>query len=168
MSELHILPAIADEQIKEIAILADQIWPQHFTPIIGADQVDYMVEKFQSYDAITHQIKKEGYQYFLFRDHGENIGYMGVRPERSSLFLSKLYLRKDSRGNGFASKAIAFLSDFCKEEHLYKIWLTVNKHNDTTIAIYQKLGFVIAREQKTNIGNGFYMDDYIMEKCIEW
>ena len=56
----HIQSAKTYEQIKDIANLAEIIWNQHFTPIIGKEQVDYMVEKFQSYPAIKNQITKDG------------------------------------------------------------------------------------------------------------
>ena len=66
----HIQSAKTDEQIKDIANLAEIIWNQHFTPIIGKEQVDYMVEKFQSYPAIKNQITKDGYEYFeIFCDN---------------------------------------------------------------------------------------------------
>ncbi len=59
------------------------------------------------------------------------------------------------------------LENICRENHLEKIWLTVNKYKKNTIAAYQKMGLKIVREQKADIGNGFFMDDYIMEKKID-
>lgn len=54
----------------------------------------------------------------------------------------------------------------CRERHLHKIWLTVNRNNSIAIAAYEKMGFTKAYMKKADIGNGFYMDDYIMEKKI--
>ncbi|MDE6957694.1 MAG: GNAT family N-acetyltransferase, partial [Lachnospiraceae bacterium] len=63
MSTNFHIPAIkTDSEIHAIAALAEEIWNQHFTPIIGKSQVDYMVEKFQSYKALKHQIQMEGYE----------------------------------------------------------------------------------------------------------
>jgi len=60
MNTTKILPVTTDNEIQAVATLANEIWHQHFTPIIGIAQVEYMVEKFQSYPAISNQIKKDG------------------------------------------------------------------------------------------------------------
>jgi len=153
------------QQIEELCTLAKEIWHEHFTPIIGEKQVVYMVDKFQSPHAITAQLK-DGYNYYMIKENGKLIGYTGIHKEKDALFLSKLYLHKDSRGKGYARQAINFLVELCKENSLKKIWLTVNRHNLNTIGAYMKMGFVTVREQVADIGNGFVMDDYIMEKTI--
>ena len=56
MNTTEIRPAKSDSEIQDIAILAEEIWHQHFTPIIGKEQVDYMVDKFQSYPAIKRRL----------------------------------------------------------------------------------------------------------------
>ena len=166
MNTTNILPAKSDSEIHEIANLAEEIWHQHFTPIIGEAQVNYMVDKFQSYPALQKQIEQDGYEYSqLFISH-TFAGYMGIRPEAESLFLSKLYIKKDCRGQHLATEALNFLVKLCKERGLKKIWLTCNRHNDNTLAVYDHLGFVITDEQAADIGNGFVMDDYILTYTI--
>lgn len=162
---LQFVPVMDEIQVKELAQLAFEIWNQHFVPIIGQGQVDYMLERFQSDAAMTQQIS-EGYCYFFFHYNGRNVGYIGIKAEDGALFLSKLYLKKAYRGRKLAKQAIAFLEQLAQKEGLSKIWLTVNKYNYDTIAVYQKSGFCIVREQVADIGNGFVMDDYIMEKPI--
>ena len=77
MNTTEIRPAKSDSEIQDIAILAEEIWHQHFTPIIGKEQVDYMVDKFQSYPAIKAQIEHDGYEYFqIYRSHAM-AGYTG-------------------------------------------------------------------------------------------
>ena len=166
MNTTNILPAKSDSEIHEIANLAEEIWHQHFTPIIGEAQVNYMVDKFQSYPALQKQIEQDGYEYYqLFISHTFAC-YMGIRPEAESLFLSKLYIKKDCRGQHLATEALNFLVKLCKERGLKKIWLTCNRHNDNTLAVYDHLGFVITDEQAADIGNGFVMDDYILTYTI--
>lgn len=158
-------PVKTSGKIEELCAMAEEIWHEHFTPIIGAAQVEYMVEKFQSVPAITEQIAN-GYEYYLFLLEGRAIGYTGIHAENGELFLSKLYLRKENRGKGYARQAMNFLEDLCRQRGLSKIWLTVNRYNSNTIAAYKAMGLVTVREQKADIGNGFFMDDYIMEKPI--
>lgn len=162
MDTINIVPARTDRDIQIIAEVAEEIWHQHFIPIIGKAQVEYMVEKFQSVPALTSQIKKEGYEYFILRSEEEPCGYIGIHSEKDALFLSKLYIRQEFRGQHIATKGFQFLIDLCRDRNLKKIWLTCNKHNENTLKIYDHLGFKVTDEQVADIGNGFVMDDYIL------
>lgn len=156
------VPAKTDGQIREIAVLAEEIWRQHFTPIIGEDQVNYMVEKFQSYPALKAQIETDGYEYFQIRCGGLLAGYTGVHAELDALFLSKLYLHQSFRGRRLATRTFHFLTGICQDRGLKRIWLTCNKYNENTLQIYRHLGFEVTDTQEADIGSGFIMDDYIM------
>ena len=65
------------EQIAAVAALAREIWMQHYIPIIGAAQVEYMLAKFQSAEAIARQIAEEGYEYYL----APGAGYLALVPD---------------------------------------------------------------------------------------
>lgn len=163
MGQLEVRKAETDTQVREIADLAKVIWNEHFTPIIGKDQVDYMVEKFQSYPALKEQISEE-YEYYQIFSGGEFCGYTGIHPgEDNRLFLSKLYLKKESRGHHLATGAFSFLKEICRERGYSAIWLTCNKHNGNSLGVYRHFGFEIVDTQEADIGGGFIMDDYIME-----
>lgn len=154
---------VSSDEINSLGTLAYEIWNEHFPPIIGQAQVDYMVENFQSPKALAKQFDN-GYEYYFMHIDGENQGYFGIQPQNDgSLFLSKLYLCKSQRGNGYARKSFEFMKGLCKERGYSSIWLTVNKHNDDTIAVYKKFGMVITKSQVSDIGNGFVMDDYVFE-----
>jgi len=155
-----------EEEVSLLAQLASGIWHEYFVSIISNEQIEYMVEKFQSFHAINDQIKHQGYEYYFMNVNGNNIGYLGMKEEEGKLFLSKFYIQKEHRGKGYASQAMEFLVELCKDRGLGMIWLTVNRYNDTTIAVYEKKGFRTVRTQVADIGNGFVMDDNIMEKEI--
>lgn len=165
MGTLEFVKVENDEDIRRTADLAEEIWHEHFTDIIGEAQVNYMVDKFQSYPALKEQLEN-GYEYYRIICDGEMAGYIGVHPEDGKLFLSKLYLHKDFRGQHLSTKAFHFLKDLCRERGLSVIWLTCNKNNDHTLDVYDHLGFRTVRSEKNDIGNGFYMDDYIMEYSV--
>jgi len=167
-SQISYVPVVSKEQISAVAAIATEIWHEHFISILTLGQIDYMVEKFQSVPAMTDQVKNQGYQYSMIMLNGTIIGYCGIREEEEekSLFLSKLYIHKEYRGHGYASSAFQFMIDLCKKKGYQKIWLTVNRFNDNTIKVYEKKGFIKMRTQIADIGNGFVMDDYIMEKTI--
>lgn len=154
-----------DKQIEVIETLAREIWNEHFIPIIGQAQVDYMLEKFQSKNSIIKQIE-QGYQYFLLKNEQNAIGYMGVYPEDQLLFLSKLYILASERNKGYGKQALQFLEQLALQNDLKTITLTVNKYNLDTIAAYKKLGFKNTGAIVQDIGNHFVMDDYKMAKTI--
>ncbi|MCI1954768.1 MAG: GNAT family N-acetyltransferase [Oscillospiraceae bacterium] len=162
MDHLKIVPA-APEQAGELAALAKIIWEEHFTPIIGAEQVAYMLEKFQSGPAMRGQMEHEGFRYYFFLWDGGKAGYTGIRKDGASLFLSKLYVRKEYRGRKIARAAVGFLLGLCRKEGLEKIWLTCNRHNTGALGAYRALGFSVTRRQVTDIGSGFVMDDDVLE-----
>ena len=155
---------------KFIAALADEIWREHYTPIIGETQVDYMLEKFQSAEQIYVDIKQNDYVYFTARHikSDEMIGYCATKPKEDYLLLSKIYVRKDYRGRGIARSFLDEVVALCRFEYGFdKIRLTVNKYNDGSIAAYHKMGFETIDSVETDIGNGFIMDDFVMELLIE-
>ncbi len=156
-----------DEQIQQVAELAHTIWNEHFPKIIGQAQVDYMVKKFQSSDAIRTQIQ-DGYQYYLIRSDNTNAGYTALipQPDRQCLQISKLYLLQAWRGKGLASAALGRITGIADALGLGKLYLTVNKYNHSALAAYRKLGFTRKGELVADIGNGFVMDDYEMELKI--
>ena len=80
MEKVEFVKAQSDEDIRRVAVLAEEIWHEHFTDIIGEAQVNYMVEKFQSYPALKAQIA-DGYEYYQIMCGGQLAGYTGVHPE---------------------------------------------------------------------------------------
>jgi diamine N-acetyltransferase len=162
-----IFPLVStSEEIAELSRLASVIWQEYYVSIITLEQIDYMVQKYQSESAITEQIHQQGYEYYFIQRDDSPVGYMSVKQEEGKLFLSKFYIGKEHRGQGYASQALAFLEQLCIEQSMNLIWLTVNRHNESSIAVYEKKGFQTVREQVADIGNGFVMDDFVMEKEI--
>lgn len=164
--KIQFIPVETETQIAQLAAMADKVWHEYFPCILEKAQIDYMVEKFQSARALTIQIQQEKYEYFFLELNGIYIGYMGVHGEKERLFLSKLYILKPYRGNGYASQAIEFLKGLAQAYGLSKIYLTVNRHNAHSIEVYKRHGFVIIKEEAADIGEGYVMDDYIMECSI--
>lgn len=154
--------------IDAVAVLAREVWTEHFTPIIGEAQVAYMLDTLQSPTAIARQIGEEGYEYYLVSNGNEPVGYFAlVSDERSgSMQLSKLYLKRAYRGRGWGKAMLSFVEQACTTRGIRELWLTVNKNNTGPIAFYRQAGFTIAKPVVTDIGNGFVMDDYRMIKRL--
>lgn len=152
---------------SELAAMAREIWTEHYTPIIGAPQVEYMLEKFQSAKGILKDISSNGYRYFIAYEGQKQAGYFAIKPDYDAggLFLSKLYIKKRYRGCGISRLMLNKQIMIAKENKLSYIWLTVNKNNNS-VKIYEKLGFEVVEEIVTDIGGGFIMDDFKMKLTI--
>jgi len=152
-------------QIEIVESLAKEIWTEHYVPIIGKEQVHYMLGRFQSTKAISDQIQR-GFLYFLIEEDNQFIGYIGVQQKGNELFLSKIYIKSSHRGRGYGKKTIQFTEKLAKEKGARKIVLTVNKNNMNTIRAYERMGFKNLGSIIQEIGDGFIMDDYKMEKTV--
>lgn len=156
-----------DADQEKLAKLADEIWHEYWPALIGAAQTYYMVEQFQSLEAIKRDMAEHAYEYwFVVDEAGKTVGYTGGReePETSRYFISKIYLLAEERSKHYASQIIEFYVELCRNRDLHSMYLTVNKHNELGIRAYLGKGFVTIESVETDIGNGFVMDDYVMEK----
>lgn len=172
-----------------LAELAHDIWFEYWPQFIGEDQTRYMVEMFQSKDALARDIAEHDYEYFFVENEaGKTVGYVGVAPERFAgkeddpranahgdeitrrfadrLFISKIYLLKEERGKHYASQILALLIDHARELGLTGMYLTVNKGNELGIRAYKGNGFEVIESVAADIGEGFVMDDYIMARPV--
>jgi diamine N-acetyltransferase len=166
MTTLEFVPVQSELELAVVAELAREIWYEYYVALIGRAQVDYMVAKFQSTDAMAQQMRA-GYEYFLLRRAGQNAGYCAVqaKADERSLFISKLYLLRQERGAGTGRRCMEFIEQLARRRGLQSLWLTVNKGNPAVNA-YKRLGFRIAADLVIDIGGGFVMDDYRMEKPL--
>lgn len=163
MTEIKI--ANTESDYNTVAELASVIWQQHYIPIIGSEQVEYMLDKYQSQSAIKQQII-DGAQYFIVQYQDNAVGYISYMIKQKTLFLSKIYILSSYRGKGLGTSAMDFIKSSARKLDLNKIALTVNKYNTNSIKAYMKMGFDNVGEIVTDIGNGFVMDDYQMEKQL--
>ncbi len=154
---------LTKEDINIVVEIAQEIWPEHYTSIIGIEQVEYMLNNFHSNEIIEKQIALENYRYFIITHNNMAVGYIGIQITSERLFLSKIYLKSSVRGVGIGKKSMLFIKSLAKENSLPKISLTVNKENKDTIAAYYKLGFVKTGEVCVDIGGGRIMKDLKME-----
>jgi len=161
-----IFEPVNKNNIKALCAIAREIWTEHYIPIIGKAQVEYMLEKFQSEEAISNQIENEGMLYYLLKVKYKYLGYIAFQVNGPELFLSKLYVLYVERGKGYGRKAMEFIEKVAAERNLGKIILTVNKNNCLAISVYEKMGFEKKGSLVKDIGGGFAMDDFFLEKKI--
>lgn len=166
---MRFLPLSPDDSdaILRMSRLATEIVKEHFDPLIGPAQNDYMIAHYQTPQAIADQLAN-GYHYFFVCDDANTpIGFLAYVLEPKRLYLSKFYLHKNHRGKGYSRAMRDFVIHAARTARLGRIELNVFKHNDATLAAYDALGFKRLRAEKNDIGNGFILDDYVYGLTLE-
>ena len=167
-----------ERAVRAMSSLATRIVREHFDPIVGPEQNDYMIARFQSPEAIAAQIE-EGYEYyFVFppresqSDDGQRRkvrpnGFLAVCAQTDgSLYLSKFYLLKEERGKGYAHSMMGLVLQRARKLGCDRVTLNVNRNNYQAILAYEHLGFERTGARRTDIGGGFEMDDYVYELSL--
>ena len=170
---LSFVPVKSASDQEVLARMAGDIWRGYWPAIIGEAQTEYMVDKFQSLEAIRRDMAEHDYEYWFLvaveqegqESKRELVGFTGGHdePETNRYFISKIYLYPEARGRGFARKVVEFYEDLGYARGFDALYLTVNKYNDLGIRAYKGTGFNIIDAVETDIGEGFIMDDYIMQ-----
>lgn len=163
-----IIPADTDSQFAEIAAIAREIWHEHYSSIISHQQIDYMLEKGYALEVIQKEVKEQGVHYDQIFDGNEFVGYAAYGPieEANTLKLHKLYVKVNRHGKGFGKYLLEHVNAFAKKNGYARIILQVNKKNEKAIRAYTRFGFSVREEKVFDIGNGFVMDDYILQKLV--
>ena len=153
------------DKIPALSEFARPIWLEHFSSIVGEAQVNYMLDKFQSEEAIHSQIK-QGFTYYQVLLENQLVGYFSIQiKENSTLFISKFYLIKNARGKNLGVSMLKHIKMIAFEQGCNRLELTVNKQNPA-VNIYLKLGFINIDSIQIDIGEGYVMDDYLMQKDL--
>ena len=165
MNELTIRPATLSDRTL-IRSISERTWPSTYGHIISQEQINFMLDWMYS-DASLEKQMNTGCAFYIANLNGEDIGFCSVSPDDEKVEgskahkLNKLYVLPSAQGTG-AGKALLNKSiEVAKAAGSSSIFLQVNKHNDA-YSFYLKQGFIKEGEFKFDIGNGFYMDDYVM------
>jgi len=154
------LVAATEENISSIQALAQVIWNDHYPEIIGQEQVDYMLNRFYSRGAMVEQMRggQQFYQVFL---NGLAVGFAAVEKRgEGSYFLNKLYIGTGVQRGGIGRGVWGLLLDLLPD--LREMRLQVNRQNYKAINFYFRVGFVIERVADFDIGDGYFMNDFVM------
>lgn len=160
------IKTITNASIEETSSFAKDVFINYYTKLIGIEQAKYMANLFLSKHAIKELINK-GAVFKTINENNEILGFIEYILEENKLFLSKLYVSEEYRNQGIGKIMLEDCINYAKKNNREIIYLTVNKGNTNSIEIYKHIGFKIIDSVKNNIGNNYYMDDYIMELYIK-
>ena len=155
-----------EKELPIVAELAAKIWPDAYRAILSEGQIRYMLKMM--YDLpVLQQEYAAGTRFDLIFDGGEPIGFTsyGPCPEHPHFCakLHKLYLDSAYHDRGIGTLALRHVIEEARSREYKVLHLNVNKNNKAAIRAYERNGFSMAKEVTTDIGDGFVMDDYVME-----
>jgi diamine N-acetyltransferase len=165
--KLRIIPA-TEADLPAISKLAGVIWRACYPGIITTEQIDYMLARMYALEVLRDEIRSQGISYDQLLVDGKPVGFASYGPadKPGVIKLHKLYLLPELHGRGLGSRLLQQVELTVRASGARRLILSVNKRNAKAITAYQRNGFVIADSVVTDIGNGFVMDDHVMEKNL--
>ena len=149
--------------------LAHATWPDAYGKIISPGQLNYMLELIYSEAALTNQIKNLRHKFIIIYDKSDPVGFASFSLKNATdltLYrLHKLYVLPNQQGKGTGGCLTTYIVDEIKKTGASVLELNVNRHN-SAVSFYKKKGFVVVREEDIDIGNGYFMNDYVMQLRI--
>jgi diamine N-acetyltransferase len=162
---------IREAGLADIAVireLAFAIWPEVYATILSQEQLDYMLELIYSEASITRQMQEEGHHYLLMEDNGTACGFAdyGATGKAGEYKLHKLYVQVREQGRGLGKQLLEAVEVRVKARGGTQLILNVNRNNRAK-SFYERMNFTILETVDIAIGQGYFMNDYIMGKAMQ-
>jgi ribosomal protein S18 acetylase RimI-like enzyme len=154
-------------ELHLVQSIAHQTWPNTFVEILTTEQIDYMLEWMYN-KAILEKNYDDGHQFYAYFENNLAIGFMAIQVnllEGKSLKIHKLYVLPNQQGKGVGYKLFQKAIEIAKNLEQKDVFLNVNRFNKA-VDFYKRVGFSILKEENIEIGNGFLMEDYVMQLSI--
>lgn len=158
--------AISD--IKQIQNIVHITWPITYGEILSKEQLDYMLDLFYSDEALKLQYNKKEQLFYMIYESETNLGFIGIEHNyngKTVTKIHKIYLLPETQGKGIGKKVIDEIAELALENNSTALVLNVNRFN-SALGFYKKIGFEVVDEVNIEIGHGYLMEDYVMEKIL--
>lgn len=162
MNEIIIRP-LAESEIESLGKLAHEIWHAHYPAIISREQIDFMLGQRYSTEAIRGNLSGQHWL-VAWRDRSM-VGFAHSLADDApgSWKLDKLYVHPSFQRAGIGQALLQATVEQVRQAGGKRLVLRVNRHNEAALAAYAKYGFRVYGEHVLDIGNGFVMDDFLLE-----
>ncbi len=158
---------IADKtDIPSINILAHAVWPDTYNSILSEAQIKYMLELFYSHKSLEKQFD-EGQVFLMALMNAETVGFASYsHADYKGIYkVHKLYVHPMLHGKGFGKTMLDVIVQHIINMEAAAMQLNVNRYN-RAVSFYERYGFKTIGEEDTAIGEGYFMNDYVMEKKL--
>lgn len=148
--------------------LASQVWENTYGDILTKEQLEYMFDMMYAPENILKQINELCHQYFIISADNVPSGYLSIEKKDDNTYIfQKIYALPAMQGTGMGRYIIEQGISYLKSIHPtpFNVMLYVNRDN-SAVGFYKHLGFRVADTRDHEIGNGYYMNDYIMSLTV--
>ena len=162
MDSSFVLRDANNDDIYLIGEIAYKVWPLTYGEILPAGQLEYMLEKIYSPGSLKNQMQDLHHHFLILEQEGRGVGFAAYSEIEPGVFkLHKLYVLTELQGRGAGRILLERVIKNIQGENGETLVLNVNRNNPA-IHFYEKQGFKVSREEKIDIGGGYFMDDYVM------
>jgi diamine N-acetyltransferase len=156
-----------EADLPVIRELTKKIWPVTYGEILTREQIDYMIDLIYDPGILKKQMNEEGHVFIMLDQDGSSAGFVdySLIQDPGIYKLHKIYLLPELQGKGLGKKLIEEVIGRVKALQGHSLRLNVNRSNKA-IYFYEKIGFKKLYEEDIDIGNGYFMNDYVMEYSI--
>ena len=162
-----IIAAAQAAQIPVVQRLAQDIWRRHYSAILSLAQIDYMLERGYSDDALRRFVVEPDAGLAVAEAAGDAVGFAAwYRVDASTMKLDKLYVVLHWHGRGVGRALIDHVGEYAARAGCSALTLNVNRGNTSAVRAYEACGFTIRARGDFPIGEGFVMEDFIMVRPL--
>jgi diamine N-acetyltransferase len=154
------------DDLTTVERLAREIWPVTYGHLLSAEQLDYMLDLIYNNAALSDQLLNQQHTFLMVEQDGEPVAfaaYSTVEPGVSKLH--KIYVHQKTQGQGIGKQLIDYIVSQLRSQNIHTLRLNVNRQNKARF-FYEKFGFKVTKEEDIDIGRGYFMVDYVMERPI--
>jgi len=165
------MPTISEASIADfntIQQIAFKTWPETYGTILSAAQLNYMLETFYSEETLLKNLTEKNHHFLIYKESDVALGFVSFEHHYQNqpvTRIHKIYILPNNQGLGIGRTLLNATIDLAKKNHCNRISLNVNRFNNAQF-FYLKNGFEIIKKEDIEIGNGYLMEDFVMEKQV--
>lgn len=160
--------AATTAHIPLIRAITFEVWPPTYTHIIGETQLNYMLNRFYTPEALTAQMEEMNHRFFIGYEDGAAVAFASFSEIQEGIYkLHKLYALTGMQRKGLGYALLMHVvNTILEEKSTAELRLNVNRHNERAIAFYKRVGFTHYADEDIDIGSGYFMNDHILQLAL--
>jgi len=162
--------SIKNASVADIPLIRElimQVWPQTYTPILGDEQVNYMLEQFYTPESLEKQMRELGHRFIICYAGDKPVAFASWAEGEEHIFkLHKIYILPGQQGKGVGREILNHIVHEIKAKGAQELHLNVNRYNYSAKAFYEKTGFKHVLDEDIDIGNGYFMNDHVLSLTL--
>lgn len=160
------LRTLTQADVDAVARLARVVWQATYLPLISQAQIEHMLADRYAPERIRAQLADPQHAWWVAEGGGALVAFAHAYLEAPGCKLDKLYVHPDHQRRGIGTALLREAEAWARAQRAAWLRLQVNRGNAQAISAYGRYGFRIVASRVFDIGNGFVMDDHVMEKLL--